>query len=67
MNTVYGIANILFGRDDEGEGKHAGGGHTVVQPEHPTVDVDMRYVKEPPQLPEYFQHRFKSEFSALYQ
>ena len=54
--AVYGVADILFGRDNEGEGKHAGGGHAVVQPEHPAVYVDMGDMKEPSKLPEYLQH-----------
>ena len=56
MDAVYRIANILLGRHNQGEGEHAGGGHAVVEPEHPGVDVNMRHVQEPPQLPEYFQH-----------
>lgn len=56
MDAVYRIANILLGRHNQWEGKHAGGGHAVVEPEHPGVNVHMRHVQEPPQLPEYFQH-----------
>ena len=56
MDAVYRIANILLGRHNQWEGKHAGGGHAVVQAENPGVYVDMRHVQKPPQLPEYFQH-----------
>ena len=56
MDAVYRIANILLGRHNQWEGKHAGGGHAVVQAEHPGVYVHMRHVQQPPQLPEYFQH-----------
>ena len=59
--AVYGVADILFGRDDEREGEHAGGSHAVVQPEHPAVNVDVGHMKEPPQLTEYLQHGFCSE------
>ena len=58
MYAVYGVADILFGRDDEREGEHAGGSHAVVQPEHPAVNVDVGHMKEPPQLTEYLQHGF---------
>ena len=54
--TVYGVADVLLGGDDEGEGEHTGGRHTVVQPEHPAVYVDVGHVQQPPQLPEYLQH-----------
>ena len=47
MYAVYGVPDILFGRDNEGEVKHAGGAHAVVQPEHPAVYVDMGDMKEP--------------------
>ena len=48
VNTVYGVSHILFGRHNETEGKHAGGGDAVVEPEHPAVDVHVRDVEQPP-------------------
>ena len=56
MDAVYRIANILLGRHNQWEGEHAGGGHAVVESEHPGVYVHVRHVQEPPQLPEYFKH-----------
>ena len=56
MNAVYRVPHILLGGDYEGEGKHAGGGDTVVQPEHPAVNVHVRDMQKPSQLPKYFQH-----------
>jgi len=44
--AVYWVADILFGRHNEGEGEHAGGGHAVVQSEHPAVDVNVGDMKE---------------------
>ena len=54
--AVYWVANILFGRDNDGEGEHAGGADAVVQPEYPAIDLDMGDMKEPSKLPEYLQH-----------
>ena len=39
MDAVNGVAHILLGGDNQAEGKHAGGGDAVVQPEDPAVDV----------------------------
>ena len=56
MDAVDGVAHILLGGDNQAEGKHAGGGDAVVQPEDPAVDVAVGDVQEAPQLPEYLQH-----------
>ena len=56
VDTVYGVADVLLGRHDKGEGKHAGGGDAVVKSEHPAVDVDVRDVQKPPELSEDLQH-----------
>jgi len=56
VDAVYGVADVLLGGDDEGEGEHAGGGHAVVEPEDPAVYVHVRHVEQPTQLAEYFQH-----------
>ena len=54
--AVYGVANVLLGRHDQGEGEHTGSGHTVVEPEDPAVYVHVGDVQEPPQLAEYLKH-----------
>ena len=54
--AVYGVANVLLGRHDQGEGKHTGSGDTVVEPEDPAVYVHVGDVQEPPQLAEYLKH-----------
>ena len=56
VNTVYWIAHVLLCRYNEREGEHAGGGHAVVESEHPAVDVNVRDVEQATQLPENFQH-----------
>ena len=56
VDAVDGVAHVLLGGDNQAEGKHAGGGDAVVQPEDPAVDVAVGDVQEAPQLPEYLQH-----------
>jgi len=58
VNAVDGVADVLLGRHDQGEGEHAGRGHAVVQPEHPRVYVHVGHVEQPAELAEYFQHGF---------
>ena len=56
MYAVYGIAHVLFGRDNEGEGKHTCRCHRVVQPEHPGVDVHVGDTQQASKLAKYVQH-----------
>ena len=64
VDAVNGVAHVLLGGDNQAEGKHAGGGDAVVQPEDPAVDVAVGDVQEAPQLPEYLQH-LGAKLSAL--
>ncbi len=41
VDAVYWVADVLFCRHNEREGKHARRCHGVVQSEHPRVDVDV--------------------------
>ena len=56
MNAVYWVSNILSCRNNKREGKHAGGGDAVVEPEDPAVDVHVGDMQEPLKLSEYLQH-----------
>ena len=41
MNTVYWVAHILGGGDDDGEGQHAGGGQPEVDYHYYDIEVSL--------------------------
>ena len=56
VNTVYGVAHVLPGGDDEGEGEQEGHGGPVVEPKYTGVDSDVVRLHQTFQSAEYFQH-----------
>ena len=56
VDAVDGVAHVLLGWDDQGEGKHTRRRHRVVEAEHPRVNVEVGHPQEPTKLPEDFQH-----------
>ena len=50
VDAVYGVTNVMFGRHNQTEGKHEGGGDTVMEAEHPAVYVNVAHVEEPTEL-----------------
>ena len=56
MDAVDGVAHVLLGRHDEGEGEHDGRRHTVVEAEHPRVYVHVGDTQQPAKLAKDVQH-----------
>lgn len=56
VDAVDGVAHVLLGRHDEGEGEHDGRRHTVVEAEHPRVYVHVGDTQQPAKLAKDVQH-----------
>ena len=45
VDAVYGVADVLRGGHDDGEGQHAGRGQAIVEPQHSALTTNEEEIK----------------------